>query len=229
MKMTDNHGDSGLTTGTVDTNQPSSQGEGGKQGSVDALKLQSALEAITKKVEEIDARSKALQGDKDRGVVKTNKDVEELKRKIAEIEKYRKAGFDDDSAIEEISFRDSVRILKDQIATLNPASAGNGAVDVAKVISEVGLDAQDPEVVAAFAGKQFTDPRDAELAALKLAMRKANKPQPSDADRASSPISPPSPGKSSADLLADWDKVKKYPTSPEYKAVKAELDKRGWQ
>jgi hypothetical protein len=222
-------GDSDQVARTVDTNQPSSQNEGGKPGSFDAKALQTAIDSIAKKVEEIDARSKSLQGDKDRSVVKTNKEVEELKRKFAEIEKFRKAGYDDDTAFEESDFRDAVRALKNQIATVSQAPAGNGVVDVAKVIAETGLDAQDPEVVASgIAGKQYASVLEAENAALRLKLQKATKPQPSDADRVSSPLSPPSP-QTAEGLKSNYIKDAQAARGSREKMlqVQAEYQKRG--
>jgi len=164
------------------TNSAGSQETGDKQSSFDATKLQSTLEALAKKLDEVDKRSASLQGDKDRGVNKATAEVEALKKKIAELEKYRKAGYDDDAALEEISFRESVREVKNQIAELKAVSAGNGAVDVAKVVSDHGLDVKDPEVIVEILSKKWDNPDLAELAVRRFKDKQAAKPEPSDAD-----------------------------------------------
>src|SRR5687767_14453150 len=156
--MTINDVDSGQAAGTAGTpTPPSSSGAGDQQSSFDAAKLESTLEAIAKRLDEVDARSKSLQGDKDRGVNKTKKEVDELKRQIAEIDKLKKTGLTDENAIEEFTFREEVRSLREQLSKLNPVSpqaAGNGAsgaVEQAKVISELQLDANSPDVISILA------------------------------------------------------------------------------
>lgn len=179
--------DSDQNDGTAENTNSAGSQTGDKQGSSDAKSLQSALESLTKRLDEVDARSKALQGDKDRGVKKANEEVERLKGKIAELEKYRKAGYDDDTAFEEITFREDVRALREQIANLNKASAGNGAVDAAKVVENLGLSATDPDVVAEITARKWDNPDALELAARRLKDRKATSLQPSEADRPTPP------------------------------------------
>jgi hypothetical protein len=186
--MTKHESDSDLPEGTAEnTNSASSQAGGDKQSSFDATKLQSTLEALSKKLDEVDKRSAALQGDKDRGVNKANSEVEALKKKIAELEKYRKAGYDDDSALEEMSFRETIHEVKSQLAELKSVSAGNGAVDVAKVVSDFGLSKDDPAVVAFLASRSFESVEKAEVAIAKFVKGQTNKPIPSEADRSASP------------------------------------------
>ncbi len=150
--MTDNDLDSGQAVGTTQTtNSGGSKGNGDSSGSIDAAKLQSTIEALTRKLDEVDARSKALQGDKDRGVNQTKDEVKELKRKIAEIEKLKKTGLDEDGAIEEHSFREDIRAVKDQLTKLTSTqtqTAGNGegsADDVARLFEKYGVPINDPE------------------------------------------------------------------------------------
>lgn len=183
--MASNDLDSNHTEGTpASPNTGSSAESGDSGGSFDASKLQTTIEALTKRLDEVDSRSKALQGDKDRGITKTKSEVEELKRKFAEIEKLKKTGLDEDAAFHEFSFREEVTSLREQLSKLNsaqPSTAGNGAgavVDKAKVIAEYGLDGNDPEVIAELISKNLNSPLEAENAALKLAYRRA-KPTPS--------------------------------------------------
>lgn len=186
--MADNDVDSGQPEGTAGSpNSAGSQGKGDSSGSVDAQKLQTAIEALIKRQDEIDARTRALQGDKDRGVTKARQEVDDLKRKFAEIEKLKKSGLDEDTAFDELSFREDVRSLRQEISKLNPAqpqAAGNGeklAVDVAKVLADYQLDGNDPEVVEKVLKGNYSSPEQAELAALKLAYRRANSTTPSPA------------------------------------------------
>lgn len=167
----------------------SSSGQGDSGGSFDAKSLQASFEALTKRLDEVDARSKALQGDKDRAVTKTKADVDELKRKFAEVEKMKKSGLDEDAAFEEVSFREEVRAVRDQLSKLNPAQpqpAGNGegkAVNAAEVIKKYALDGSDPEVIERIFRQDFSSPQELELAALKIAYQRAkpNEPNPAAA------------------------------------------------
>ncbi len=171
--------DSDLTNGTSSSpNGEGSLGKGDSSGSVDALKLQSTLDALTKKLEEVDARSKALQSEKDRGITKTKSEVDDLKRKIAEIEKLKKSGLDEDGAIEEFSFREEIRSVREQLSKLNqaqPVTAGNSeklVEEVQGVFNEFGVDPNDPEAVS------LLSLQGAELvkAVGKLALKRASKP-----------------------------------------------------
>jgi len=179
--------DSGQSNGTpVSPNAGSSNGNGDSSGSFDARKLQSTIEALTRKLDEVDQRSKALQGDKDRGITKTKSEVDELKRKIAEIEKIKKTGLDDDGAIEEFSFREDVRAIKEQLSKLTSTQAppaGNGAnlaEETAKVFEEYKLDPNDPEAVSLLSLQGV----DLVKAVSKLAIKRAQTPT-SDSSEAS--------------------------------------------
>lgn len=162
--------------------QPTSQGSNGGGGSVDAKALQSSLEALTKRLDEVDARSRSLQGDKDKGIKQTRKEVEELKRQIAEIDKLKKSGLDPDDAIEEFTFREEVRGLREQLARLNPASpqpagtsAGGVATEAQRIAKELQLDMNDKDIADAVS-KGDT------VALFRVAVaRQSNPPSPSDA------------------------------------------------
>jgi len=196
--MAENELDSGQNSGTASSpNGAGSAGNGDSGGSFDARKLQDALEALTRKFDEVDSRTKALQGDKDRGVNQTKEEVKELKRKLAEIEKLRKSGLDEDAAVDEFSFREDVRLIKDQLAKLGSASAqpaGNGAggaVDAAQVIGEFGLDVNDAKVRLELLSKPYKTAEEAEVAAAKFIKAQSKQPTPSDADAGSNPRQPP--------------------------------------
>jgi outer membrane murein-binding lipoprotein Lpp len=145
--------DGGSAEGTSQTTNSGGSNEGSdKRLSFDATKLQSAIDSLSSKIGEIDARTKTLQGDKDRGVQKAKTEVEELKRKIAEIEKLKKAGLDEDGAIEEHSFREDIRFIKEALPKLvsaqaQPAGNSQGPVEeVANVLKKYGLPENDPAV-----------------------------------------------------------------------------------
>jgi len=186
--MAENEVDGGQSGGTTqNTSSGGSNGQGDSGGSFDAQKLQSTIEALTKKLDEVDARSKALQGDKDRGITKTKEEVSDLKRKIAEIEKLKKTGLDEDGAIEEHSFREDVRSIKDQLSKLGSVQtqvSGKDeglADDVAKVFADYEVDPNTPETT------KFLSLKGSELkaAVADYAFRKT-KHTPADSSEASS-------------------------------------------
>ena len=194
--MAENDMDSDQSGGTpASPNTGGSAGSGDSKSSFDASKLQSAFEALTKRLDEVDARSKSLQGDKDRGVNKAQEEVKELKRKIAEIEKLKKTGLDEDGAIEEYSFREDVRIIKDQLSKLGSAQtspAGNGtspADEQAKVFDEYSVDPNDPEAIP------LLELRGTDLvkAVSKLAIKRAKQSTPDSSEAPSLSSGAPKP------------------------------------
>ena len=203
--------DSTPKPGSEGTPNPSTSNDAGGQPSsgFDAAKLQSTLDALTKRLDEVDARSKSLQGDKDRGVKATRREVEEIKKQLAEIDKLKRTGLNEDDAIEEFTFRDEVRQLREQLSRLNPTSTqsggnGNGgAVDTAKVIEELQLDATDARVNQLI-GQYGNDPVTLTLQLGKYAKTLAN---PTAPDLSSAPVASggSSSGKPSTEkLLADY-------------------------
>lgn len=222
--------DSSQTDGTpASPNTGGSAGNGDSGGSFDASKLQTTIEALTKRLDEVDSRSKALQSDKDRGITKTKSEVEELKRKFAEIEKLKKSGLDEDTAFEELSFRDEIRAVREQLKSLSPAqpsTAGNGAgavADKAKVIADYGLDGNDPEVIAEIVGKNFNSQLEAENAALKLAYRRA-KPTPSSVAASTAVVGSTPQIQNEGELVTRLAQLQKEPTKNR-EAIK-ELEKK---
>lgn len=197
--MAENDLDSGSTGGT--SSSPNGDGSASKSasgGSFDASKLQSTLETVLKRVEEIDKAYKTFQSGKDRGAnesKKASEEVAELKRKIAEIEKLKKAGLDEDGAIEEHSFREDIRAVKEQLSKIGsvqtqPAGNRESLVDEkAKVLAELELSANDPEVIP------LLDLPEKELAiqAGKLALRKAKQSPPDSSEAGSLQGGQPAP------------------------------------
>jgi hypothetical protein len=185
--MTQNDLDNGSTPdGTpVSPNTGGSQAQNASGGSFDAGKLQATLEKLATKLEEVDARSRSLQGEKDRGVAKTSKELETLKRQFAEIEKLTKGGLGLDEAVEELDFRETVKQLKTQIGQINPVPAqseGNGqsgAVDTAKVFGELfGADSLKDPALAPLLAKQYRNIEEAQAAAYKYHFEVSRQPNP---------------------------------------------------
>ena len=217
--MAENDVDSGTTTGTAGTptGQSSSSGSG-SGGSFDAGKLQSLIEGFGKRIDEIDSRTKSLQGDKDRAVVKTKKEVDELKAKIAEYEKLKSKGLAPDEALDEMDFRSTVRQLQDQLGKIGsvPAqSAGNGesgADATAKVLKAAQLDANTPEVIDLI--RQYgNDPVTLAVKAGELRAEMATRPQPSAAESTSLPSGGAPVGQIDVDRLnAEMMELSKQPS-----------------
>lgn len=149
----------------------------------------------------VDDALKPIKGDISGLYSRQDKDRNAFSDFMAEFKKQKATGLDDDaaetaanSAIEKRTKEQKRDALLEAVAKKlgldSPDPVGNGqgkAVDVAKVISEYGLKNDDPDVIAAFTNRQFADEKDARLAVLDLAYKKATKPQPSDADGASPP------------------------------------------
>ena len=221
--------DSDPTNGTgASPNAEGSQGQGGSESSFDAKALQTLLEAQSKRLDEIDARSKALQSEKDRGVTKVQKQVDELKEKFAEVEKLKARGMSVDEAFEQIELKDSINLIKEQLLSQSaqPSTAGNGAgavADKAKVIAEYGLDGNDPEVIAELISKNFNSPLEAENAALKLAYRRA-KPTPSSVAASTAVVGSTPQIQNEGELVNRLAQLQKEPTKN--RAAIKELEKK---
>lgn len=237
--MSDETLDGGSPNGGTPTspNAGGSQGQSVSDGSGDAQKLQAALDNLTKRLDEVDKRSRVLQSDKDRSVSQTKKEVEELKRKFAEVEKLKAKGYNDDDAFEELELRESIRVIREQLSNTDKAqtgNAGNGngsAVDRAKTLQQYGLSENDPDVAAELNGKAFASEIELENAALKIAFKRANKPQP-DASAASTPQgSPPDNDKLGSLKKAYETKLaemrKGRPNPAQISELKAEFRKKG--
>jgi hypothetical protein len=225
--------DSGSTPEGTPASPSASGSQGGSaSGSSSAGQSQTDVEALTKKLGEIEKQLRSLQGDKDRSVNQTKKEVEDLKRKFAEIEGLRKRGLSDEEAFEEFELREAVRTLKGQLS--NPPSvpstpAGNGsseAIDAAKVIAQYQLDANDPEVIAQVLSKNFGSQLEAENAALKLAYRRFNATPP-DPAAASAATGSPASKPNISDLADEHAKLMKNPTKnmKRLQEIQAILDK----
>lgn len=235
--MADTDLDGGLTNGTpASPNAGGSEGQGDSGNSFDASKLQTTIESLMKRLDEVDARSKALQGDKDRAVNKASAEIDDLKRKFAEIEKLKKAGLNEDDAFTELKFRDEIREVREKLSSINPAQpspAGNGnglAVEQAKVLSEYGLDGNDPEVIEKVLKQPWKSPAELENLALKVAYKRATSSPPSPA--ASTSVQGVPAGMSdTASLVQKLGEMQRTPSKyrKEIAEITAKLDARGWK
>jgi hypothetical protein len=229
--MAENDLDGGNPAGTAGTPTPqSSSGGSDSNGSLDAGKLQSLIEGFGKRIEEIDARTKSLQGDKDRAVVKTKKEVEELKAKIAEYERLKGKGLGADEALEEMDFRSTVRQLQEQLSKLGsvptqPAGNGAGGADAtAQVLKAAQLDANTPEVIDLI--RQYgNDP--VTLAVRAGELRAKPKPTPDAASSSSISASAPAASVDIDALAAEHAKLMKNPSRhmKRLKEIEAEINK----
>src|SRR5688500_3055906 len=126
-------------------------------------------------------------------------------------------------------------MLKDIHAKLfgasSPQAAGNGAsgaVEQAKVISELQLDANSPDVISILA--KGLDPDKQELELRRLAARP--KPSPSPAASTTLQSQPSASGNDDVGpLIAQLNEWQKTPSQyrQQIKERVAELDKRGWK
>lgn len=170
-----------------------------------------------------------------------DKDRNQFREFMDEFRKQKKKGLDDGEAEiaanevlsakaaeqkardDEIAWRKAV---SEKLNLSSPQPVGNGqpgAVDVAKVISDVGLDSSDSDAIA-LAARQYPNEEARELALRRYAMSKKT---PTPADQSAPPGNPaPTEPVGDAELLARWEKAKHNPLSPEYKAISAELGKR---
>ncbi len=185
---------------------PTSPNAGGSQtlGGSDGSNAKQPQLSVEDRLANAEKQLRALQGDKDRAVTQNKKAIDELRGKVAEIEKLRKRGYSEDEAFEQLELQETIRELKSQLqpnsAQTNPAGNGNGAViDKAKTLQEFGLSENDPDVTSKLLGKEYSNPIEFENAVLRLAFQRQNKPSP-DASESTS-VSATSPGKTNEDAI----------------------------
>jgi len=185
--MANNDLDGGQTSGNnQDANPGSSNGDGVQQLSSVAQKLQQSLDTLTTKVGEIDARTRTLQGDKDKGVKRALDEVSGLKARIAEYEQLKER-FGADGAVEQLELKQTLADIQTQLSKLTGSvstqAAGSGvggAVDAAKVIGEYGLDPKDPQV-GLLLGNRYESVEQVELAIARHIKTQRTAPSPTDA------------------------------------------------
>ena len=167
--MTDqNIMDGGQSSGTGgEPTQPVSQGAGDQQHS-DAV---TRLETVVK---ELQGQVRSLQGDKDRGVNEVKSQVKDLLKQLAWVEKAKARGDTPEEIEEQLELRELLAERRDRTGSPNASSAtatGNRqqvtGPDATVVLSTLGLDAQDAQVVQIQAAG--LTPADEALAFIQLA------------------------------------------------------------
>lgn len=225
--------DSGQPTST-----PKETGGDSKSSSDSAAQLQATLEKLNSRLEEVDKRTRTLQSDKDRGISKTQKEIEELKQKFAQIDNLKKRGLTEDEAFEELQLREAITQIRQQQLVANQGLSDEGtgttntlSVEKAKTLQQYGLSENDLDVAAEFSSKEFYTPLELENAALRIAFKRTQKPAP-DAAAATSPAGGGGMGTGNP-VQSDinrYEQLSKSPTAnaAELKALKQKLDAANW-
>lgn len=195
--------DSTQTDGTQGS-QPAGSSASGSGGSFDPSELKAVIDSLSSTVKEIDARTRSLQGDKDRGISKLTKEIEDAKNRLAAVERLKKLGLTEDEAVLELASRQA---SSNQPVT--PAPVGNETVKVDEIIGEYGLDMTNPEVKIAFEGRQFKSREEAELTAARLLKPK---PKPTNAQMPAQPASPTSVTGDADSLIVKYNELAKKPS-----------------
>ena len=188
--MAEQQVDGGSAEGTATgANGSASDNQSDKQPSFDAAKLQSSIDALIGKVDELDARTNGLQSVKD----KTTKEISGLKDQIAEYEKLKEK-LGPDGALDQMELRQTLADIKNQlsgsVSTPTPGNGQGGAVNATQAFAEMELDFKDPRVQTALT-KSYSNQDEAELAAFKLRKQIQTSPSPSPAQGASLQGKPP--------------------------------------
>lgn len=234
--------DDTLDSGSVLEGTPASPNAGGSQGEnvsggSGAGQPQTDFEALSNQMREMQKQLRSLQGDKDRGIAQTKKEVDDLKRKFTEIEKLKSKGFSEDEAFEELEIRDAIRELRSQMKPNNsvqPSPAGNGnglAVEKAETLKKYGLNENDPDVAKALSDVDSNNPLALENAALRVAFNRTQKPTP-DASAASSVTNTPTQRETDTPTLINkLSEMQKHPSKyrDEIQKLSKQLDERGWK
>ena len=223
--MTDQNEDSGQFTGS---GQPSAQNvsDGDKHNSNSASQPQELGERLNR----IEKMLSSIQSGKDRAVDKTRSEVSELRKSLSEVQSLMKKGLSEDEAFEQLEGRKADNEFKQAVLELRDALKGgkslpvqaNGAKvepSVIEVLNQFNLDANDPDVIANVLSQ--SDPDKAELAASRLARKRANPPSAS----AASPVAgtPPPP----ANLMDEYNQKAKSVRGMALIDLKMEYRKKG--
>ena len=225
--MTDQNEDSGQEL--TGSGQPSSQNVSGgdKHNSNSASQPQDVLgERLTR----IEKMLSSIQSGKDRAVDKTRTEVSELRKSLSDVQNLMKKGLSEDEAFEQLEGRKADNEFKQAVLELRDALKGgkslpvqaNGAKvepSVIEVLNQFNLDANDPDVIANVLSQ--SDPDKAELAASRLARKRANPPSAS----AASPVAgtPPPP----ANLMDEYNQKAKSVRGMALIDLKMEYRKKG--
>lgn len=177
-------------------------GQGG-QPSLDLTSLKSELLAsLETKLSEAEKR---WQSDKDRRIPKVETEVGNLKAQIEQVLTLGKAGYGPEQIEREMlltQLLDQYKNMQPQEAS-TPVAAGN--IEVQSIVSKAGLDANDAEVMAAIKG--LSDPVDVAVKLGELKAKKANQPNPTNAQAPATPGSSAHQASTETDLIAELQKL----------------------
>lgn len=169
-------GDDVPTSGTA-------TGQSGVSGSDD-------LEAVNRKVRELEGLVRQLQGDKDRGVQKALNEVTSMREQLNQYEKLRSKGLDVEAALDQMEIQ---QLLQERRTTRQstgvPVQGGGGTppqsatVDHTTLLSQLGLDPNAPEVLNVV--RSTSDPvmREATFRAMAALRGSTPKPAPNPAQQ----------------------------------------------
>src|SRR3990167_3181581 len=180
--MTESNMDSGQPSGSFEQpNQNVSAGAGGQpHSSVDAKAFETALK-------ELQGQVRALQSDKDRGVHEVKSQIKDLMKQFEWVKKAEARGLSPEEIEEQLELK---AFLAERRRDASPDSSPDDAagsraqaasVDANAILSPLGLQANDPEVIAILREQDFT----AQLA--KLAELSGNRKAQEQAKRTPNP------------------------------------------
>lgn len=192
----------------------------------DAETLSRLVEGVVKNV--LSEELKPIKGEISGLYSRQDKDRNAFSEFMAEYKKQKAKGLNDEAAEiaannalderKKATRRDQlIEAVAKKLGLDSEQPVGNGeqeAVSVAEVVKLAGLDPSDPEVIAAFAGKNITSNLDAAILAGRVAASKASKPQPTEADKASPQTPSPKRDATPADISAKVDRLNLLYKSP---------------
>lgn len=192
----------------------------------DSSQAKQEQENFADRIKRIEGMVELMQSNKDKGVNKALSEVGEMRKTLSEVQQLMKKGLSEEEAFDSIEakksdneFKSAVLELRDYLKSGNslPVQAG-GATEKANGVdvSQYDLDPNDPDVVQKVLS--LTDPKEAELAALKLAFNR-QKQQPS-ASAVSGVVSKPAPVQDESSKIARLTELQKTPSKH-----KTEIDK----
>lgn len=171
--------ESGQTAGNVgNANANVSGGEGDEQTS----RLEARLEELAGKLTELDKSYRTLQSGKDKAVTNVQKEVSSIREALDKLGALEGQGLSKDEAIYRLELEEELANLRNQVSSLGNAPVGNSAPKqpgYSKVIEALGLDGNDPAIVA-LSAEGLSDAEFAVKVA-SLAVQRSQSPSPTPA------------------------------------------------
>lgn len=187
--MTDDLDSGNMGGNGAEPNAPLSGSVSDQQNSSGQQGLEAALSQLTNRLDSIEKGFRTIQSDKDRGVASVKKEVGELKETLAQFEALKEKGFSTDEAVEQIELKRDIaelkKLLQPAASASSPGTGASGQGDVGRVIAELGLDVNDPQVSLLLS--QGLNPLQLGIKAAQLAQQKANAPRPTGAQAPATP------------------------------------------